>query len=76
MDCTHVVWIKCPKNLMHCCEGREKHATVKFQVVCDHTRKILYCSKWYPGAIHDITVYRNDEFSKWCMEKECRVHFI
>ena len=70
MDCTHVVWVKCPKNLNHCCKGREKHATVKFQVVCDHTRKILYCSRWYPGAIHDMTVCRNDKFSKWCMEEE------
>jgi hypothetical protein len=42
MDCTHVAWYKCPKNLIHCCKGRKTHATVKFQVVCDHTRKILY----------------------------------
>ena len=70
MDCTHIVWYNCPKNLINHCKGREKHSTVKFQVVCDHTRKILYCSKWYPGAIHDITVCRNDDFSKWLMEEE------
>ena len=56
MDCTHVTWLKCPKELINSCKGREKHATVKFQVVCDHTRKILYCSGWYPGAMHDIAV--------------------
>ena len=49
---------------MNHCKGREKHSTIKFQVVCDHTRKILYCSKWYPGAVHDITVCRNDDFCK------------
>ena len=36
MDCTHVTWLKCPKELINSCKGREKHATVKFQVVCDH----------------------------------------
>jgi hypothetical protein len=73
MDCTHVTWLKCPKELINSCKGREKHATVKFQVVCDHTRKILYCSGWYPGAMHDIAVCRNDQFSKKCMEERLKM---
>jgi hypothetical protein len=70
IDCTKVIWYNCPKNMTNSCKGRELHPTIKFQVVCDHTRKILYCSEWFPGAVHDITVCRNDQFSKWCVDDE------
>jgi len=78
MDCTHITWHKCPKKMINSCKGREKNATIKFQVVCDHTRKILYCSEWFPGAVHDITVCRNDLFSKQCMDEDKlgKVEFI
>jgi len=42
MDCTKVIWYNCPKNMTNSCKGRELHPTIKFQVVCDHTRKISF----------------------------------
>ena len=33
MDCTHITWHNCPKQMINSCKGREKHATIKFQVV-------------------------------------------
>ena len=49
MDCTHVLWSNAAKNVINSSRGKEKKATLAFQVVCTHTRLITYCSKYFFG---------------------------
>jgi len=68
IDCTHLEWARCPKQLNHSCKGKEQSPTLAFQVVCSHTRLILHCSNFFYGTIHDTTVAKNDWFTKWIIE--------
>ena len=64
MDCTHVRWIKCPKYHKVECTGKEGFPTLSFQVVVDHSRRVMYCSEYFFGKCNDITVANNDPFCK------------
>ena len=61
MDCTHVTWSQCPVNLTNMCTGKEKKPTLAFNCIVDHSRKILYCSDAFFGAVNDITICHNDK---------------
>jgi hypothetical protein len=68
MDSTHLKWTNSPKNLINLCKGKEKFASLSFQVVCSHTRFIFYCSHFYVGITNDKNICLNDPFSKWCID--------
>ena len=67
MDCTHLKWTNCPPHLINGCKGKEKYATLAFQVVCSHTRLIFYCSKFYPGAMNDQSICQTMEMNQILM---------
>ena len=60
MDCTHVRWNQCPVNLTNFCTGKEKVPTLAFNCIVDHSRRILWRSNAFYGAINDITICHND----------------
>ena len=64
MDCTHIHWMKCPKENTIECTGKEQFPTLSFQCVVDHSRRILYCSNYFYGKNNDITVANNDEYTR------------
>ena len=47
MDCTHILWHRCPKISRNICTGKEAKPTVAFQVIVDHSRKNMHVSKWF-----------------------------
>eukprot|EP01040_Poterioochromonas_malhamensis_P015903 gene15903-17904_t len=59
IDCTHVRWVRCPKELKHLCtSGKEDRPT--FQVVVDHDRRVLHVSEAF--VAHDQNCLQNDTF--------------
>ncbi len=63
IDCTHVRWDRCPKELKHLCtSGKEDGPTLKFQVVVDHDRRVLHVSEAFVGTAHDQNCLQNDTF--------------
>jgi hypothetical protein len=56
MDCTHVRWLRCPRDLTNSCIGKEGYPTLAFQIAADHGRKIIHLSKAYFGAFNDINI--------------------
>ena len=68
MDCTHLTWSNAAKHIINTTRGKEKEATLSFQVVCSHTRLIFHCSNFFFGQSHDQTVAKNDWFSKWIID--------
>jgi hypothetical protein len=63
MDCTRVRWFRCKKAEKWHATGKEGCPTLVFQVVVDHSRRILYCSNFFLGSNNDITICNNDNFS-------------
>ena len=63
MDCTHVKWNQCPKNERHNAKGKEGYPTLAFQVVVDHSKRVLSVSQSFTGNINDKTICNNDLFS-------------
>ena len=60
VDCVHLVWDKCPAGYLSQCKGKEKHATLAFQAVVSHTKRILALSQFFAGATNDKTIARYD----------------
>ena len=60
VDCVHLVWDKCPAGYVSQCKGKEKHATLAFQAVVSHTKRILALSHFFAGATNDKTIARYD----------------
>ena len=60
VDCVHLVWDKCPAGFLSQCRGKEKHATLAFQAVVSHTKKILALSQFFAGCTNDKAIARYD----------------
>ena len=60
VDCVHLVWDKCPAGYLSQCKGKERHATLAFQAVVSHTKKILSLSQFFGGATNDKSIARYD----------------
>jgi hypothetical protein len=53
MDCTHVKWNKCPASKQTFCIGKEGHATLSFQCIVDHDKRVMAVSNVFWGAAND-----------------------
>ena len=62
MDCVHIAWDRAPHKLRWKYIGKEHYPTVAYEVTCTHSRKIIACSKGFPGANNDKTIVRFDDF--------------
>jgi len=60
MDCTHVRWWNCPGDTQNASIGKDGHPSLAFQVLVDHGRRILHCSKAYLGRLNDINICAKD----------------
>ena len=58
IDATHLKWAMCPKSLSNICAGKESFPTIAYQVVVDHSRRILHISQGMYGSLNDITITR------------------
>jgi hypothetical protein len=63
MDCTHIKWNQCPDEERHHAKGKEGFPTLAFQVVVDHSKRVLSVSQSFTGNINDKTICVNDLFS-------------
>ena len=70
VDCTHVLWGRCPAQQHSAYSGKEKKPTVAYEVTVDHTRKILYVSIGHPGSRNDKTIVKTDEFVQKLKNKD------
>ena len=64
MDCTHIRWLACPKELTNLCTGKEHYPTLSFQVIVDHARMIRHVSGGEHGTLNDINICQLDEVIK------------
>ena len=62
VDCTHIEWAKCPASQRSLYVGKEGFPSVVFEVVCSHSRRILSCTKAFPGSFGDATIAKYDDF--------------
>jgi hypothetical protein len=62
MDCTHVAWGQCPQHLQQDCRGKEGFPTLSFEVIVDHARTVLHCTKAFGGRTNDINISKMDPF--------------
>jgi hypothetical protein len=69
VDATHLHWRKCPVELTNFCKGKEGYPTVAFQVVVNHSRKIMSVGELFYGGHNDKTLNRFDEFVIQISEK-------
>lgn len=60
IDCVHVPWPKAIASLRSWYVGKEGIPTVAFQVIVDHSRKILSVSQPHPGSLNDKTIATMD----------------
>ena len=56
MDCTHIRWWNCPKHARQASTGKEGKPTLAFQLLVDHSRRILHVSKAFVGAMNDMNI--------------------
>jgi hypothetical protein len=62
MDCTHVVWDRAAKKVNNMCKRSGKAATLSFEVVVDHFRRIHHVSKSFYGSSNDKHVMYHDRY--------------
>ena len=62
MDAVHLAWEKCPYSLVGLFTGKEGYPTVAFNVIANHTGRIMHSTQFHPGARNDKTIVRYDEF--------------
>lgn len=62
VDCTHVLWERCPAQFQSTYTGKEKKATVAYEVTVNHSRRILHISDGHPGSRNDKTIVKTDTF--------------
>jgi len=60
IDCTHIRWWNCPSTLQNLCHGKEGYPSLAFQIVVDHSRRILYVSPSYFGSLNDQNICNVD----------------
>jgi hypothetical protein len=63
MDCSHIHWGKCPKEIKFACKGKEKYPSLAFLTIVDHFRRIWHCSRHFFGAANDLQIANNDPMS-------------
>lgn len=62
IDATHLKWSMCPKTLSNICTGKESFPSLAYQVVVDHSRRILHITQGMYGSLNDITITKYDKF--------------
>jgi hypothetical protein len=60
IDCVHVPWPKAIASLRSWYVGKEGVPTIAFQVIVDHSRRILSVSQPHPGSLNDKTIATMD----------------
>ena len=69
LDCVHIKMNKCAVSLTNDCSGKEGFPTLVYQVVVDHTRRILSATNEFWGTINDKTIIRYDDYVMAVKEK-------
>ena len=61
LDCTRLLWNRCPRLYRNWAIGKEKFPALTFLVICDHNRQVLYISDIaYLGGMNDINIANMD----------------
>jgi hypothetical protein len=60
IDCTHIGWTRCRSSVRSWYVGKEGVPTVAFQVIVDHSTRIMAVSDVYPGTHTDCHISRLD----------------
>lgn len=60
VDCVHVVWDCCPASMQSSCLGKDKVPTLVFEMVGDHSRRIMSVSQYFWGTFNDRSISRLD----------------
>lgn len=61
VDCTHVRWLRCPALFQNTYSGKEKKATVAYEVTVNHSGRCLNVSVGHPGSRNDKTIVKTDK---------------
>jgi len=61
IDCTHVKWSACARDLKWKATGKEGFTTLSFQAIASHDWRCQHISIGFLGSYKDITVSKNDE---------------
>ena len=61
-DVTHIPWDRAPAGLIALYTGKEKIATLAYEVACTHRRRIISCTSGFPGSRNDKYIVRYDSF--------------
>jgi Plant transposon protein len=70
VDCTHVYWVRCPAYFQNAYCGKEKKATVAYEVTVNHSGRCLYISTGHPGSRNDKTIVKTDKLVMDLREKK------
>ena len=62
IDCTHIKWDRCPKEDQNSYTGKEGFPSVVFELVVDHNRGIMHCTRGFVGGWNDQSVSDKDPF--------------
>ena len=68
IDCTHVKWSMCSKDLKWKATGKEGFSSLTFEAVVTHDRRCIHVSISFLGSYNDITISRNDDFVQHLVE--------
>ena len=61
VDCTHVRWFRCPALFQNSYSGKDKKATIAYEVTVNHSGRCLHISCGHPGARNDKTIVKTDK---------------
>jgi hypothetical protein len=59
-DVVHIWWDKCPISLTNLYTGKEGYPTIAYEMTCDHSGRILYCTPGFYGSQNDKSIIRFD----------------
>jgi hypothetical protein len=59
-DVVHLWWDKCPMSLTNFYTVKEGYPTIAYEMTCDHSGRILYCTLGFYGSQNDKSIIRFD----------------
>ena len=60
VDCTYIYWGRCPAFFQNTYSGKEKKATIAYEVTVNHSSRCLHISPGHPGSRNDKTIVKTD----------------
>ena len=68
LDCSHMIWINCPKAWAGSYQGKENNPSIVLEGISDHHMFFWHASYGYAGTLNDKTIFDLSPFQECLLD--------